>query len=482
MLSALLAMVVSSQGVAPDALAKDFVVLRRAYTELHPGLYRYNTKEQMEANFEQLRLAWTRSKSLSDAYLSLSEFLAKVQCGHSYANFFNQDDTIQKVLFEQKDKVPFTFTWIKDSMVVTRDCSVEKAFPRGTVITSIDGVRTSDILKRLLIYARADGNNKAKRIDYLGVTGSKYEAFDIFHPLVFPMKGDKFKFDAFLPGYRGMSSIEANAVTMESRIQEQTKKVEWELKTLQPGVAYLPMPSWVMYNSKWNWKGFLKTTFESLVADKVPNLIIDLRGNEGGDAVGDEIMRYLVKEPVNQAASGRYVRFQSVPADLRPFLDTWDKSFFELGKAATLGENNLFALTKPEDQRTTIRPAEKTYTGKVFVLVGPANSSATFLFASNVKRHKLGTLVGQSTGGNQQGITGGAFFFLRLPNTKLEVDLPLIAQVFPDKQPDAGIEPDVLVEPTVQDVVDGRDRTLEVTLQLAPRDSVFKVPEIGTNR
>ena len=63
------------------------------------------------------------------------------------------------------------------------------------------------------------------------------------------------------------------------------------------------------------------------------------------------------------------------------------------------------------------------YTGRVWVLVGADNSSATFEFAQVVQRNRLATLVGQPTGGNQRGINGGAFFFVRLPKSGIELDL-----------------------------------------------------------
>ena len=46
-------------------------------------------------------------------------------------------------------------------------------------------------------------------------------------------------------------------------------------------------------------------------------------------------------------------------------------------------------------------------------------------------------------------------FFLRLPKSQIEMDLPLIATLPTLPQPDAGLTPDVLVEPTLQDVVNG---------------------------
>ncbi|MCS3810253.1 hypothetical protein FHY19_003321 [Xanthomonas arboricola] len=61
--------------------------------------------------------------------------------------------------------------------------------------------------------------------------------------------------------------------------------------------------------------------------------------------------------------------------------------------------------------------------GRVFVLTSADNSSATFEFARQLQRNGLATLVGQPTGGNLRGINGGAFFFLHLPNSHIEVDL-----------------------------------------------------------
>jgi len=91
------------------------------------------------------------------------------------------------------------------------------------------------------------------------------------------------------------------------------------------------------------------------------------------------------------------------------------------------------------------------------VIVDANNSSATFQFAQVVQRNKLGTLVGQPTGGSQRGINGGAFFFLRLPKSQIEMDLPLIGSFPVSAQPDAGLTPDVLVTPALQDIINRRD-------------------------
>ena len=64
------------------------------------------------------------------------------------------------------------------------------------------------------------------------------------------------------------------------------------------------------------------------------------------------------------------------------------------------------------------------------------------------------------------GANGGAFFFLRLPKSGIELDLPLIGQFPLDERPDAGLTPDVLVAATPDDI-----RTA-----LSARLAAFKVP------
>ena len=87
------------------------------------------------------------------------------------------------------------------------------------------------------------------------------------------------------------------------------------------------------------------------------------------------------------------------------------------------------------------------------ILIDASNSSATFQFAQMIKENKLASLVGKTTGGNQRGINGSAFFFVTLPNSRIEVDLPLVGNFVGAERPtgvsipfleipDAGINPD----------------------------------------
>ena len=175
----------------------------------------------------------------------------------------------------------------------------------------------------------------------------------------------------------------------------------------------------------------------------------------------------MTKQPTTFQAFKEHVRYRKISDDLKPYLSTWDSSFTDWGSAAVETGPHEFVLNRHfDDSKSPLPPAAEPYLGKVIVLMGPTNSSATFSFLSDIKRLKLATLVGQSSGGNRRGINGGAFFFLKLPNTKLEVDLPLIRYESPTPEPDAGIAPDVLVRPTLNQIAQGIDEELEIARKI----------------
>jgi hypothetical protein len=244
-------------------------------------------------------------------------------------------------------------------------------------------------------------------------------------------------------------------------------KPAWDLRFLDARTARLRMPSWALYESKRDWKAFLEKSFDTIVRQRARDLVVDRRENEGGLSVGDELLSHLIASDLPPEPVTRRVRYRSVPADLVPYLDTWDRSFLDWGPSAVDPSGGFFRLTRSDNDAAgnLVRPRPPRFTGLVFVLVGVANSSATFEFAQAVRLHRLGTLVGRPTGGNQRGVNGGAFFFLRLPRSGIELDLPLIGQ-FPDGQ-----WPDVLVVPTVSDIARGGDAEVDaVRARIAAAD------------
>jgi hypothetical protein len=53
-----------------------------------------------------------------------------------------------------------------------------------------------------------------------------------------------------------------------------------------------------------------------------------------------------------------------------------------------------------------------------------------------------------------------------LPNSKIEIDIPLIGYYPLTEQPDKGIQPDIEVQLTISDILSNKDKVLEKTVEV----------------
>lgn len=319
---------IASPNVDP---VEDVEILRHAFEQLHPGFLRYCTTSEVRANLDRLCVQWRDDQTLAGRYLALSRFAATVRCGHTYANFYNQAKPVASALFERDDCSPLQFRWLDGRMVVTRNLLGDERLPPGSEVISINGVSSSVILAELMHLARADGGNDGKRIAWLQVQGDDaIEAFDVFQPLCFDRSGASVTLELTTPNEPKAHQHEMSTMTAAARRASRStpgKEFPWSLDMSDPALAVLRMSTWALYNSTWNWTEWLDQSFDSLVSRNVPALAIDRRSNEGGLDVGDVLLSHLVDEPKRVSTPLRLVRYERAPADLLPYLDTWDPSF-----------------------------------------------------------------------------------------------------------------------------------------------------------
>ncbi len=339
----------------PQDLIKDLDLLERAMTALHPGLYRYARPEEVAGWFAAAsqQLEARKAIPLSEAYLLISRLVARIRCGHTYANFYNQSDVVEQLLFLGQDKLPFTFRIIDDRMILTQNLSGEDRLTRGTEITAINGLATQTILRALSQLVKADGGNDGKRAKGLEVQGyGDFEPFDIYFPLMFPPENGQFALEYRPFGESQSSTTRVAAVTSQARAEllEQrygaiSKQYEdlWEFKLLNNQLAYLRLGTFVVWKMEMDWKAFLKDAFRELKARGIPNLVVDIRGNEGGAGEVYQVLgQYLVSEKTSFPAYLSRVRYQRVPDDLRPYLRSWSDEYYDLSAEVVPAEDGYF--------------------------------------------------------------------------------------------------------------------------------------------
>ena len=180
-------------------------------------------------------------------------------------------------------------------------------------------------------------------------------------------------------------------------------------------------------------------------------------------------MSYLVKAPKSYRADQSVTTYERVPYKLARYLDTWDFGFFDrTGQVDPILEGPQAGRLsfRPNAARLQlVEPRAARYAGKVFLLVGPENSSATFALARLAQQWGAATLVGQPTGGNQRGLNGGQLAWVTLPESGVAVDIPLLATRYASGTPDAGVTPDIIVRRSFAAQAAGRDEEMEAVLQ-----------------
>lgn len=241
----------------------------------------------------------------------------------------------------------------------------------------------------------------------------------------------------------------------------------WRLEFWDEKTAYLQLGTFDVFQLTFEWDDFLNRAFEQISKKKVEKLVIDIRWNEGGQ---DEVLlllgKYLAKENISLIKRSDKLHFDKVPSKLRPYLNTWDKRFYDLSKEVEKRDDGFYTWRKSDDKGIQLKANAAAFKGEVYLMVNGANSSATFYFAELAQQNKLATLVGTPTGGSQKGLNGGAMFFVRLPNSSIEFDLPIVGSYSPEKPLD-GIHPDILIQEEAADFINWSDPMLEkLKLQL----------------
>jgi C-terminal processing protease CtpA/Prc len=458
---------------------RDIDILKASFTALHPGVYRYVTPARLNSYFKYALARTNVPLSFSDFYLELSWLTVKLHCGHTYVNPYNQNKKVNRQLLSEK-VLPLLYQVIGRKFIVTHNLSEQPQIRAGDEIKSINGIPVATIIDSLLTVSRTDGKHGlGKQLDNISISPylasvQKYALFDIYFPLFFASSQRSDYCDLVVRPFRGGTiRLQVASLTKAQRQQRYQERFPAEYKQptaifnwLTPDCGYLRIKEFSAGGWANGYKKFLDSTFSCLRDQKASRLVVDIRSNEGGDDdIRNEVIRYLIKQPAYYAIQ-RYYRFLTVPDTLLPYLNTWDPSFKKPKSPAEYVKNAEQLYSKKNSYPVdTLIPKEKGFTGKIYLLTNATNSSSSFFMADILQQNKVAELVGESTGGTKQGINGGQFFFLSLPASGIEVDIPLVFQSPVNSRPDEGIQPDIKVKTKQRDLARNADAQLRYLIK-----------------
>ena len=350
------------------ALQADFNQFRKFLEESHPQLYRFTSKQTFDSLFE------VHSRMIDDSMTT------------------------------------------QESPVAT-----------GSQIISVNGMDARYLLEEMLGNIWSDGFIKTNRYRRLNSLFPYLYALNYGYPRQFKMVYIEEDMEKqinleplsrlFITAYRD-SLVNSGTIRREDLIME--------LKDEQ--TALLTIRTFAYYDDNKGFNKFIDSSFQVIQDHKIQNLIIDLRGNDGGDPFcSSHLLAYLQKKPVIyfRQPYGRYAR-----------------------------------LNKP------LPIAEKPFKGSQYYLIDGMCFSTTGHITSLLKYYGFGTFIGEETGATYT--CNDASHDTRLKHTgyRLQSARASFATAVTGFRMDQGIQPDFPVRQSIDEVIHNHDAVLEFTLAL----------------
>jgi len=455
----------SSDLLTPAQLQEDEAIVRASLEEGHPGVYRFTEKPKLDALFERASACLRRPMTSLELYRLLAPVVAQVKCGHTRLEPSNAEYD------EERTVVPLLPLYVRvlgGQAYGFRDYANPDHHLAGAEILAINGVSIRRILSSMTAATSRDGNvlsSASWRISGRAFPGLLHALMGIDSP---------FRID-----YRDPATRKSNMARMTG-----IRRSEWDrasgvypqdfrrlpaadLRFLDDGrIAVMTIRIWSGYvdQQRTSLPAFFQKSFDQLESHATKVLIIDVRGNPGGDdEPGRQLFAYLTDKPlpyyrdlVVNNKSFEFLRFAERPETIPTQ---------EMEK----GADGKLHYTKHANWGLQ-PPSSPTFQGRVIVLQNGASFSASAEFADVARTNGRAIFIGEENGGGYDGNNSGFMPYIELPNSHLQLRVAMMSYymaVNDDNPRDRGVLPDYPVHYTIQELISGTDKEMALALDLA---------------
>lgn len=463
---------------AEDARA-DVALLRRGFETIHPGLYRYAAKKDIDAAFAKLEEAASRPISELALHGEIALMLAQIHCDHTKAEM---SDALTRYRKANPTHLPFRFRLIEGRMIVISSDGQPSSPPLGSEILTVNGMTVPNLLIKLGKTIAYDGDTDQAIAVKLGDDSDLMgDDFNEYYPSFFGFPTE-WKIGWKIVGSASVSLSTLKPITFENWVKldapggkyrnEFYNSVTWRMAGK---VARLKIDTFVNYRNPVQPTAFLGGFFKTMKSEGIEHLILDLRNNGGGsEDVSIALGRYLFDRPFIWSKPVRYkaVRF----GDLAQHIETWGDPEARFNPPLSLFKetadgwyDRIPVSNAPEDSddESTVQhqiAGADRFIGRLIVLSGPQNGSGGTRTIAQLKEKAGATIIGEDSSGSAEGPTSGSIFLMTLPKSGLKVRIPEAWNRTNIKSwvPRMGVPVDLLVVPTLADFQAGRDRAVDV--------------------
>jgi len=325
---------------------------------------------------------------------------------------------------------PLKLVFLEAGTYALRSRADTTIVPPGSEIVSINGTPMGEIEERMRANISADGYNEHWKRFRLN------RIFERFYGLLYGYP------DEFVVAYRVPGAGEVRQTTLPPvRLEDiddssdpRQATGEWIDGNLgfeiveERGVAVMTITTFGYYDDTKKFRAYIDDAFRRIHAANITKLIVDVRGNDGGDPFCTApLLSYIETRPV-------------------PYFATQFRQYEEFARPIPM--------------------AESPFKGDLVILIDGGCYSSTGHLAAVLDYNDIGTFVGTETGGTYT--CNDASKSIVLHNTGMQINMPRMTFVaaVSGMNPARGITPDHHVEPRIEDLVKGRDTIKEFAFEL----------------
>ncbi len=461
---------------AEEALA-DLSLARDALERIHPGYERYADRADLDRRWAELEAGAQDGAGLAELYLGLSGLLTEIRCDHTKAELPRETEAARET---DPVYLPFRFVLFDGRMFV--DVATEESgLRRGEEILSIDMDPVEDRLAAVRRFMPVDGFTDHVRDTQIETSGEFLgSGFDHFDPLLNAVS-DRVRLTVGDPRGGEMRDVAADrigfaefrALRGEARRRNFSDADAVTVERPARGVAVLTIETFVNYRTPVSPQAVFSPIFERLNADGVDTLIVDMRRNGGGSTnamIG--LLSHLTRANATRINSEVWLTTYDF-SGLRDHIRTWDPSALNPDPSwfREREDGRFDALRGVDDLLNPFPRAEHAFNGDVVILTSRRNASGATQLIGALNGQDHVTLIGDATGGSQEGPTAGQIWFLELPNSGAVVRIPWLFQrsSVPDPEFGVGYAPDIEAADSYDSWMAGEDPALAAALAFAAR-------------
>ena len=446
-----------------EAVREDLAFLYKTLQISTYDLFLNTTKTDYDKAFEQVKNSITGPMTYLEISRLFRPFVVLAGFAHCWSDF--PSEAYQQFHENGGRLIPFEISFWGGKVLLSANWSDNEQIEAGDEILAINGTDIRQLLEK--IYAYKQGESEYVKRTFLETRSLKGNWWYVFGD--FPSGTVSIK----KPGGQQINT-EVEGLTL-AQLRERTQaggspsfmksgrtfEFIGDVAYLRPGTFLNAESHDISTQEAFNndeFLDFIDSAFIEIARKKPQHLILDLRGNYGGDnSFSDPMIAYFADKPF-RIASKFSVRTSQVTKSFWKDVDIPELAEMKQ-QIMTLEDGSRFDI---ELDATQPRTDDLAFKGEVITLIDRFSFSNATAVAAIVQDYGFGVLVGEETSDTPSSC--GAIHTFKLPNTRMGVVFPKACMVRPSGDARLrGVTPDHKVS---DDPFTQEDEILDAALQL----------------